>query len=1202
MSKLYYTILFLLAPFILFAQDSIRYRIIFIGDAGEIDAQQKSVLTNASSHIIPNKTSVMYLGDNIYPRGIGLPGSTEEETTKQILQSQYMPMRSKGAPVYFVPGNHDWDRMGPKGLAKIKRQWEFLNEQGDSLLQMVPPDGCPDPVEINVSDSLTIIAFDSEWWVYTYNKNNPDADCDCKNKDEVIARFEELLYKNRYKVILLASHHPFQSYGTHGGYFSLKDHIFPLTAANKNLYIPLPIIGSLYPLLRSTFTNPEDLNHPLYKDMIKRIDGVFSGFPNLIHVAGHEHGLQFIKGTQTQIVSGAGAKQTYARKGKNALFANAMQGYVTADLLAGNNIKFTYYLYTDTGVRSAFTYTQPYTSVKYKEDSAFFSTIAKDSIEIRIHPVYDSVSKLHRMLFGENYRKEWAALTKLPVIKISSINGGLTPLQRGGGMQSKSLRLVDKNGKEWALRSVEKNPDPLLPEELRQTFARDALDDATSAQHPFSALIIPPLAEALKIPHANPVIGVVAYDKNFGHYAKDFVNKVFLLEEREPLGESDNTFKMLKNLDKDNDNTFKSSEFLRARLLDLLVGDWDRHEDQWRWINTDKGKEKDYTAVPRDRDQALRVAQGWFPKLAKVRWIMPTLQGFDSTISDVEYSLFKTRFINAYPQSQFSYDEWMDVTSRFVKEVDDKLINDAIRKLPASSWNIRHTELEQKLKARRNNLPKAMDEYYKFINKIVDIHTSNKNELVEITDAPNDALRINIKKINKDGEVKDLLMDKIYDPSLTKEIRIYISKGDDSVIVNNKNSSVKLRIIGGDGHKSYNVIAAKKKINLYDELYNATYTGDTTRLNRHLSNDSANTAFEPVNLYNITMPLLTFGVNADDGFLLGLGFKHTQQEGFRKQPYSNVQQLLVGHSFSTSAFMAKYNGEWIDVIGKADFTLQAFAKAPNNTINFFGRGNETTFDKTGNFKRYYRSRFSIYQVDPALRWRSKTGTSISIGPSLQYYHFDRDDNDGRLINNPALIGSYDSTTIDQDKMHAGIVVNYTSDKRNNPIIPTWGSYINIRLQGYSGLNSYSKSFAQIIPEIALYKSLNTKSTIVLAERLGGGVTIGKTAFYQSLFLGGQENLLGYRQYRFAGQYSFYNNLELRVKLADFGGYILPGQFGLTSFFDIGRVWEKSDDSDTWHNGVGGGFYFAPAKLAVLQFVMGHSTEGWYPYVTMGVRF
>lgn len=244
----------------------------------------------------------------------------------------------------------------------------------------------------------------------------------------------------------------------------------------------------------------------------------------------------------------------------------------------------------------------------------------------------------------------------------------------------------------------------------------------------------------------------------------------------------------------------------------------------------------------------------------------------------------------------------------------------------------------------------------------------------------------------------------------------------------------------------------------------------------------------------------------------------------------------------------------------------------------------------------------MYQVVPGFRWRGDNGSSFSMGPSFQFYHYDPEDNTGRLTSDPSLIGSYDSTTIDRDKSHLGLVLSYTNDKKNNKLFTTWGFNINIRVQGFMGLNTYSKSFVQIIPEIALYKPLNAAKTIILTERLGGGVSFGKTTFYQSLFIGGHENLLGYRQYRFAGQHSFYNNLELRVKLTEFASYILPGQFGFIGLFDIGRVWENKDNSGKFHKGVGGGFYFTPAQLVVLQIVASYSKEGWYPYFTMGFRF
>ncbi|MFL9482661.1 BamA/TamA family outer membrane protein [Chitinophagaceae bacterium LWZ2-11] len=1185
------------------AQDSttVVKRIIFIGDAGEQDPQQGNVIANAAARILEGKTTVVYLGDNVYPKGMGLPGSKEELQTQQILQSQYIPMRSKGAPVYFIPGNHDWDRMGPKGLQKIKQQWSYLQSQNDSLLQLVPGNGCPDPYEINISDSLVIIAFDSEWWLFVHNKKNSDAECECSNNDEIIARLEELVYKNRYKVILLADHHPFQSYGPHGGYFSLKDNLFPLTAVNHNLYIPLPIIGSLYPILRTTFPSPEDLNHPLYKDMIKRVDGVFKGFPNLVHVSGHEHGLQFIKTDQVQIVSGSGAKHSYVRKGKNASFAETVPGYVTADLLSNNDVRFTYYTYSDSGFKQSFTYLQPYTHVNKLEET-LYAPITQDSLTLRVIPRYDSVGKFHRWFFGENYRKEYGAETTFPVIKISEIKGGLTPIQKGGGHQSRSLRLKDKSGKEWVLRSVEKYPDVLLPEELRATFARDWVEDNMSAQHPFAALCVPPIANAAKVPHANPIIGVVAPEKELGIYAKTFAGTVCLLEEREPLGKSDNTPKMFKTMDADNDNNFDSTEFLRARLLDLFIGDWDRHEDQWRWAYNPKLKVKNYVAVPRDRDQVFYINTGVLPGMASRKWLLPYLQGFDGKIKDVNTFFFESRLMNGRFLNQFTYDEWMEITNDFVKAMTDSVLETALQRLPASAYKLRHDELLKKLKDRRANMSEAMSEYYKFLNRIVDIQTSNKNELVEIQDAPNNNLTVVIHKINKEGKIKDLLFKKTFDPAITKEIRLYLEKGNDSVVLNNSTSPIKLRIVGGKGQKGYNVINSVNKVKLYDKENNAVFTGKTDRLRKHLSDDSLNTRIVPTNLYNIPMPLLTAGYNLDDGVLFGVGLKYTHQ-GFRKEPYGSIQQLMITHSFSTKAYDIKYKGEFIRAVGKADLLINATAFAPNNTINFFGRGNETPINKTGgNWIRYYRTRFAAYEVDPQLRWKNGTKMSFSIGPSFQYYHYDSTDNVGRLITDVSKIGSYDSATVAKDKAHAGIKMQFINDTRNNKIFPSWGTYVNIRIQGFQGLNNYSKSFMQIIPEVALFKSIDARGNFVLAERMGGAVTIGRSAFYQSMFVGGQGNLLGYRQYRFAGQHSIYNNLELRMKLANFNNYILPGQFGLTAFYDIGRVWQTDEDSEKWHNGVGGGIYFAPAQMAVLRFVMGHSEEGWYPYFSLGFRF
>ena len=806
-----------------------------------------------------------------------------------------------------------------------------------------------------------------------------------------------------------------------------------------------------------------------------------------------------------------------------------------------------------------------------------------DSIVQAVHPSYVDVSGEHRWFFGNNYREEWATKVKLPLIRISRVHGGLVPVKEGGGMQSKSLRLVDKTGREWVIRSVEKTPEKLLPENLRGTFAVDWIDDAMSAQHPFSALIMPPLADAAGVYHTNPIIGVVEPDEALGEFKDVFAGMVVLLEEREPAGDSDNTPKMIKELNEDHDNRVDGAQFLKARLLDLLTGDWDRHEDQWRWVSEKKGRDKVYRAVPRDRDQVFHVNQGLFPSIAALPWINPMFGDFEGELSGVKYSLYKTKFLKAYPDTQLGYDDYMRIVNEFVRAETDEVLEAGLKLMPPEIYRLRHDELLAKLKQRRNHIPAAMTAYYKFINRIIDIRTSDKNEEIIVSDATGGDVRVIINKLDKTGQFKDTLLNKVYRAAVTQEIRLYVGEGDDKVTVNTENSPIKFRLIGGKGKKDFDVAGAARKVKVYN------------------GSDSLSTRFVPVNPYNVWMPLASAAINADDGFLLGLGLKYTKMDGFRKLPYASVQQLTVSHSFATSAFRIKYSGEWLQAVGKADILLQAYIQAPDNTMNFFGRGNETVLNKIDNYRTYHRTRYDTYQIDPALRWHTGEGTTISAGPSLQFYHLNRDDNAGRFINQPALINSYDSLTVNQDKAHAGLQVNLISNKRNNNILPSKGYYLSVNIQGYSGLNNYSRDFLQIRPEFTFYQRLNAKGTIVISDRIGGGVTVGDAAFYQSMFLGGQGNLLGYLQNRFAGEHMVYNNLQARVKLFNIASYILPGQLGLSGFYDAGRVWEKDEHSDKWHQGTGGGVYFAPAGLTIVQLLAGHSEEGWYPYISMNFR-
>ena len=543
-----------------------QLRVLLIGDAGEINDTQQSILQHAIQNNIPGKTIALFLGDNIYPRGVERSGQ-KRDASLAILRSQFEGLRKNNIPVYFIPGNHDWDKSGPDGYEKIIAANTFFDSQQDSLLRMIPSDACPGPYELPVGDKIVIVAMDSEWWLYPFNKHTGKSDCICKTKRDVLGSLADIVERNKTKIIIFATHHPFETYGTHGGYYTVKEHVFPLTSVNSSLYVPLPVLGSLYPLLRKTFPPAEDPGNVLYRDMKATVNDILKTHPNVIHVAGHEHTLQLIQGAVLQVVSGAGCKHTPVKMGKGSLYAADSSGYVVADVMTDNVVQLSFFTHDGKEVKNSFAYKKPYTQPVLEEAMGITSLVG-DSITLVLKSSLDSVSGIHRRLFGENYRKVWATKTTLPVLHLSATT--LQPTELGGGMQTKSLRLVDDNKKEWVIRSIDKYPDALLPQPLAQTLASDLFKDNVSAIFPYAPLLVPVFASAAGIAHTNPQIMYVAPDKKLGIYSRDFANTVVLLEEREPLGKSYSTVKIQAALKDDNDNAINQHEFLKARLQDIF--------------------------------------------------------------------------------------------------------------------------------------------------------------------------------------------------------------------------------------------------------------------------------------------------------------------------------------------------------------------------------------------------------------------------------------------------------------------------------------------------------------------------------------------------------------------------------------------------------------------------------------------------------
>jgi hypothetical protein len=313
--------------------DIIKYSVFLIGDAGApslIHPDANLELLRSLLLKSGEKSGVFFLGDNIYPKGMPRPNDPLHEVAEKRLVRQLKALDGYTGRKVFISGNHDWNKGRKGGYESMRRQQFYVDSYFGRPDIYLPRNGCPGPVEINLNPDLVAIVINTQWWVHNevipLGKENG---CDVDSEHEFFLALENILKKNKGKSIIVLGHHPMYSLAYHGGSFSIKQHLFPLTELNKKLYIPIPVAGSLYPFYRKYIGAREDMSHPKYGNMRKRLIAIFKKYDNLIYAAGHDHNLQYIqKEKQHYIVSGAGCKVTYVQKGKGAQFTHAHKGFV----------------------------------------------------------------------------------------------------------------------------------------------------------------------------------------------------------------------------------------------------------------------------------------------------------------------------------------------------------------------------------------------------------------------------------------------------------------------------------------------------------------------------------------------------------------------------------------------------------------------------------------------------------------------------------------------------------------------------------------------------------------------------------------------------------------------------------------------------------------------------------------------------------
>lgn len=785
---------------------------------------------------------------------------------------------------------------------------------------------------------------------------------------------------------------------------------------------------------------------------------------------------------------------------------------------------------------------------------------------------------LHRALFGAHYRDLWTTPIRVEVLDLATFAGGLTPTRRGGGKQTKTLRFESPDGRKWAFRSVDKDPSPLLPPDLRESLVDRIFQDQISASHPVGALVVSPLLDAVGVLSAPPRLFVMPDDPVLGEFRAVFAGALGTLEER-PSELSDDspgfesarkvadTPELFAKLDKSPNERVDTVAFLKARLMDLFLGDWDRHEGQWRWIKVEEGKRAPWEPVPYDRDQAFVRYDGLL--LALARNTYPQLVNFGPSYPGTIGITWNARSVDRRLLVGLERPVWDSLARFLVTRLTDSVIDAAVRRVPPELYAKDGARLTSALERRRDLLPKATDNFYRLLAREVDVRATDKGEVVAATRTPDGILDLRIRRKGEEDDAPDDFFHRRFSSPETKEVRLFLGGGKDSVLVSGAGGGPTLRVIGSEARDSGTAKfveddATGGTTRVYDTAPGTTVGGshrpsldrrpyqlpDSTSRNRAAPRDWGRA-------WSI-WPWIHYG--SDIGLFGGIN-PSLYTFGFRQNPYASKVTLRAGYATGAKAFRGEVLGDFRFQNSTSRIFVGAIASGIE-VVRFFGFGNETAFASPDSF---YKVSQQQYSLSVGFVHGLARDLTFRIGPTAKYVTTD--------LATPTLVALVHPYGADHFGMFGGqAAVEF--DSRDSPIAPRWGARILVAGSVYPAAWDVQSTFGEAHAVASTYLTANIPLRPTLALQAGGKKVWGNYPFFEAAFVGGSRTVQGLPDHRYIGDAAAWGNALLRLDLGRYN-VVLPGRWGLLGTADAGRVWVAGETSSTWHHGFGGGLWFAP---------------------------
>ena len=1183
-------------------QEKIAHRFYLIGDAGNADQQSaKAILDQFKTHLdsADSNSTVIFLGDNIYPKGLPKEDGRERETAIEKLDDQINLVKNFKGKTIFIPGNHDWYS---KGIIGLKEQQDYIISKLNDKSAFLPKNSCAIDSK-KVTKDITLIIIDTEWFLADWDKNpGINEKCDIKTREDFFSEFESELHKNQNKTAVVALHHPLIDHGSHGGYYSLEKQIFPLE--NK---FPLPILGTGLNLARATGgITHQDLSNANYRNLSSRLKTLLANRDNVVVVSGHDHNLQYIEdGKIRQIISGAGSKNEAAAAIGSNDFSYGNNGYAVLNISQTGDASVSYFGRENNQEKLLFRkqilenseYSPPQYPSKFPAETT--SSVYPKS--------FTQKSRIYEFLWGKNYRENYSTAVKVPTLQIDTLFGGAKPSRSGGGHQTNSLRLDTPQG-EYVIRALKKSgvrflqsvafKNQYIEDDFSGGFADQFLLDFYTSSHPYTALAIGDLSQAVGVKHTNPSLVFVPKQNSLGKFNQNFGDELFYLEAR-PAETKENgmeilgTEEVIKLLGKDEKYKIDEKSYIRARLFDLLIGDWDRHYDQWKWEQKQEGHFIYLSPVPKDRDQAFVRYDGVLTQFFLDFPGLRHMQSFDEKIKNLKWFNMEPYPLDLAFTKASSEKDWLEEAEFIQNHLHSEIIDSAFKKLPKEVQNSDTEIIKKNLEIRKKDLQKYASEYYKILQKTVLLTGTNKKDKFVINRLPKKETEVKIYRDKNNGE--ELVFEKKYSRDQTKEIWMYGLGDDDQFEVRGKqNNPIKIRLLGGLNNDLY-TINEGKKVHIYDyRSKKNTFSSKTGKIT--LSDDYALNEYQYTKpKYDVFFTTLNFGYNPDDGVIIGLNTSWTKK-GFNQNPFSSKHNLKTNYFTLSNGYEIRYEGIFPRTVGNWFYQLDAGYTDSQYIRNYFGNGNLTENDHANFEEKYYRVRAGEFYVAPSINWRKNASL---FSAKLIYEALKIEKTENRRIALPNIVNENVFST----NYFAGIELGFHFENVNKKVNPSLGMKFDTQFTYRQNLNNSEKKLPTFETGLGFthYLTKNEKLTFSTYAK-AKWLLSNDYEFYQMATLGGNENLRGFRFDRFYGKRSFYQSSDLRWSIGNFRNAIVPLNIGIFGGFDYGRVWLPNEISNKWHTSAGAGIWLNALDMVAIQTSYFLSSDEGRFIVGFGMKF